>query len=125
MAAVLRISIVALAVVASLASASPTPYQRMDDEGYGVAEQRLDRGRWRIFVHVNHHTSRASARDYLHTRALELCRHDGFATYAIEHADSDVETSTSVFVSNNSRGVATAYGSTQREYDEQAVIRCQ
>lgn len=71
-----------LVLVALALAGCATPYQPMDFSG-GYKERRMSKDSFFIEVRVNAYTSSGTANEYLHRRALELCRRSGYHRYAL------------------------------------------
>ena len=69
----------------------PTPYQPATD-GFGYAEQRIERDRYRVSFAGNWVTARDTVQNYLLYRAAELTRETGHDHFTI--VDRDLERST-------------------------------
>jgi hypothetical protein len=98
-------------VVVTLAlSACMTPYQRMGFSG-GYDEKMLDNGDYVVTVKVNGFTDRATALEYLHRRAGELCP-QGFDFADRTGGDNGGIVATRDYVGENHKP------------EEDAVVRC-
>ncbi len=94
-----------------VAVACRTPYQPMGVLG-GFEEKQIDNGDWLITVKVNGNTDRATALEYMHRRAGELCP-SGFDI--IDRSDGD----------NGGLVVTRSMIAETKKPEVNAVVRCQ
>jgi hypothetical protein len=82
----------ALACVASLvACATVTPYQPAD-KGYGYAEQRIEKNRFRVSFAGNAETPKQTVETYLLFRAAELTLQSGYDYFVFASDSTDAST---------------------------------
>ncbi|MBX3159539.1 MAG: hypothetical protein KF773_26445 [Deltaproteobacteria bacterium] len=99
-----------MATIGAAGAACATPYQPMGFTG-GYADRRMPNGDYLVTVKVNGFTDRATAMEYLHRRAGEICP-QGYDL--IDRSSGD----------NGGITVTRSYISETKKPEENAVVRC-
>lgn len=85
-----------LAAAALAACATQTPYEPAGPSGYGFADQRIEKDRYRISFRGNSLTSRTEVENALLLRAAEVTLENGYDHFIVVSDDTETETRTRV-----------------------------
>lgn len=85
-----------LAAATLAACATQTPYGPADSRGYGFADQRIERDRYRISFRGNSLTTRGEVENALLLRAAEVTLENGYDHFIVVSDDTEKETRTRV-----------------------------
>lgn len=80
-----------------------TPYQQLGFEG-GYTNQYLGNDTFLITVRVNAYTDEATAYEYFHRRANEICQQSGYTPYEVLEMNTDAKQSM-IFLNNKAHMV--------------------
>ncbi|MEM9810550.1 MAG: hypothetical protein AAF788_04925 [Pseudomonadota bacterium] len=83
------ISLFAVAVVA--ACASPTPFEPIDNRGFGFADQKIEENRYRVSFSGNSLTSREQVETALLLRAAQVTLESGYDHFIVVSDDTETE----------------------------------
>ena len=92
-----------LALLAACATA--TPYKRMEKDGLGYGDQKLEDNRYRVFFAGNSRTPRETVEDFVLYRAAEVTLENGYDYFVLSDRTTDADTYTSSGVSLGIGGI--------------------
>jgi len=92
----MRYLLTALAMVGLAACATPTPFEPADGAGFGFADQRIEKNRYRISFRGNSLTTKEQVETALLLRAAQVTLENGYDHFVIVSDDTETERRTRV-----------------------------
>ena len=92
----MRYLVTVMALVGLAACATPTPFEPADSAGYGFADQRIEKNRYRVSFRGNSLTTKEQVETALLLRAAQVTLENGYDHFVIVSDDTETETRTRV-----------------------------
>ena len=109
-------------MIVALLTGCATPYQRMGFTG-GYEDTHIKDNVYFVNVQTNALTSPATATQYFHRRAKELCLENGYQDYKW-YGEKDTSGAFSSYVGTYGSGIATGTSSTSRKPGIAGYVEC-